>query len=179
MNFEPLLAKPVHPAIAEVARYFQTLAPGDALPRRHAFRPTHVRHALGYIFIVDVLADDYRWNLIGEKAGILFGTNRQGSLLSGLPTELRNVLRPMYDGVVASRSFHFARGRYTWPNRTLPIERLLVPMTDDQDRLTSVFGVTIPDEPLDDFDLVLTGKGAAGLEIDEIMTGTAQTCAAA
>jgi hypothetical protein len=174
MDFEPLLAAaPVHPVIVETVRYFQTLAPGDVLPRRHAFRPNHVRHALGYIFIVDVLPGDYRWNLIGEKVGILFGTNRQGSLLSALPAELRDLLKPMYDGIVASHSFHFCRGRYTWPDRSLPIQRLLVPMADDQGRLSSIFGVTVPVEPLDDFVIVFTGNGAAGFEVDDVMTGSA------
>jgi hypothetical protein len=176
MNFEPLLSGPVHPVIAEVARYFRTLAPGDALPRRHAFRPSHVRHALGYIFIVDVLPGDYRWDLVGEKVGILFGTNRQDSLLSTLPPDLRNLLKPMYDGVVASRAFHYCRGRYTWPDRSVPIERLLVPMTDDQGRVASIFGVTIPTLPLDDFVIVFTGNGAAGFEVDEAITGAATAC---
>jgi hypothetical protein len=173
MNFEPLLATSVHPVIAEVARYFQTLAPGNALPRRHAFRPNQVRQALGYIFIVDVLPGDYRWNLIGEKVGVLFGIDRRGSLLSTLPPELRNLLKPMYDGIVASHSFHFVRGRYTWSNRSLPVERLLVPMADDQGHLTSVFGVTIPVLPLDDFIIAFTGNGAAGFEVDEVMAGAA------
>lgn len=172
MNFEPLLSRSIHPAIAETVRYFQTLAPDDALPKRHAFRPNHVRHALGYIFIVDVLPDDYRWELVGEKIGILFGTNRHGAHLSTMqPIELRNLLKPMYDSVVASRAFHYCRGRYTWPDRSVAIERLLVPMTDDHGRLTSIFGVTMPVEPLDDFVIVFTGKGAAGFEIDEVMTG--------
>jgi hypothetical protein len=174
MNFEPLLAGPLHPVIAEVARYFQTLAPGDALPKRHDFRPNHVRHALGYIFLVDVLPGDYRWDLVGEKVGILFGTNRQDTHLSTMhPIELRNLLKPMYDGIVASRAFHYCRGRYTWPNRSVPIERLLVPMTDDQGQVTSIFGVTIPTLPLDDFVIVFTGDGAAGFEIDEAIAGAA------
>jgi hypothetical protein len=177
MNFEPLLAVSVHPVIAETARYFQTLAPGDTLPKRHAFRPNHVRHALGYIFLVEVLPGDYRWELVGEKIGILFGTNRQGSLLSTIePIELRHLLKPMYDGIVASHAFHYCRGRYTWPDRSVAIERLLVPMTDDQGRLTSIFGVTMPVEPLDDFVIVFTGMGAAGFEVDEIVTCGAAAC---
>jgi hypothetical protein len=79
----------------------------------------------------------------------------------------------MYDGIVASRSFHYVRGRYTWTDRSIPIERLLVPMADNQGQLKSIFGLTIPVEPVDDFVIVFAGVGSASFEVDDVMTGGA------
>jgi hypothetical protein len=165
----------VHPAIAEVARYFQELAPGDALPRRQDYRPTRVRSVLGYIFLIEVLPDDYCWNLIGEHVATLFGINGTNDLLSDFePPALRERLKTTYDAVVKTRSFLFARGRYTWPNHAMNIERLLVPMANADGHLNFIFGVSIPDVPTEHL-AVSAGIGAGSLEIDEQISGCAQT----
>lgn len=171
MNFEPLFQRPVHPAIAEAAHYFQELAPGDALPIRQDFRPTRVRSVLGYIFLIEVLPDDYRWNLTGEHIAMLFGIDGTNRLLSDFqPQALRQRLKTTYDAVVKTRSFHYARGRYTWPNHTMNIERLLVPMANPDGQLNFIFGVSMPDVPTDHL-AMSAGIGAASLEIDEQIAG--------
>ena len=171
MNFEPLLRRPVHPAIAEAARYFQELAPGDALPKRRDYRPTRVRSVLGYIFLIEVLPDDYCWNLIGEHMAMLFGIDGTNRLLSDFqPQALRERLKTTYDAVVTTRSFLFGRGRYTWPDRSMNIERLLVPMANPEGQLNFIFGVSIPDMPTDRL-AVSSGIGAGSLEIDEQISG--------
>jgi hypothetical protein len=173
MNFESLLSSPVHPAIAEAARYFQTLAPGDTLPKRRDFRPTRVPALLGYYFLVNVRDDskDYYFRLIGEHMALLFGsdvTHKWLSEIGNAPLCVR--LRETYDLVVAKRTFYYVRGRYTWPERSVAIERLLVPMTDDNGKLDTILGVSITDTKLDSLNL-LAGIGAANLEIDSAIIG--------
>lgn len=138
------------------------------MPRRRDFRPASVRSILGYIFLIDVLPEesDYRFSLFGEHMAILFGANLTNKRLSEVGDEtLRGHLGRTYDAVVASKSFQYLRGRYTWPDRSVEIERLLVPMADDAGNLTTIFGLTIPH--VADGTLVLcAGEGAAVLEID-------------
>lgn len=173
MNFEPLLAASVHPAIAGAARYFQTLAPGDALPKRRDFRPTRVPGLLGYYFLVDVLnnGEDYRYALAGEHMALLFGTDATNQRLSEIGDEAQRAhIKETYDSVVASRTFHYVRGRYTWPERSVGIERLLVPMTDNDGQLNTILGISVPDTRLDMLNL-LAEIGAAVLEIDSTIVG--------
>lgn len=166
MNFEPLFERQIHPGIARAAQYFLDISHDRELPRRRDFRPTNVRSILGYVFLIDVLPSDYRFSLFGEHMAMLYGTNLSNTLLSVVGDEkLRGFLRKTYDAVVAARSFQYLRGRYTWPDRSVPIERLLVPMADDAGKLSTIFGLTIPDIP--NGTLVLSaGEGAAMLEID-------------
>jgi hypothetical protein len=173
MNFEPLLSGPVHPAIAEAARYFQSLAPGDALPKRRDFRPTRVPDLLGYYFLIDVRDDhkDYYYRLIGEHMALLFGNDVTNKWLSEIgDAPLCSRLRETYDIVVTRRTFHYVRGRYSWPERAVAIERLLVPMTDDNGKLDTILGISISDTKLDTLNL-LAGIGAANLEIDTTIIG--------
>jgi hypothetical protein len=171
MNFEPLHPASVHPAIVEAARYLQTLAPGNALPKRRDFRPNRVPGLLGYYFLVDVLDNgkDYRYALAGEHMALLFGTDATNMRLSELGDAGARI-KKTYDAVVATRTFHYVRGRYTWPERSVGIERLLVPMTDDDGTLNTILGISVPDTQLDMLNL-LAGMGAAVLEIDATIVG--------
>jgi hypothetical protein len=173
MNFASLRNGPVHPAIAEAACYFEQLAPGDALPRRHDFRPNRVPHLLGYYFLIDVADDgrDYRFSLAGEHMSLLFGSDITNRYLSELGDEdLCTRLRKTYDTVVATRTFHYLRGRYAWPERWIVIERLLVPMTDHDGHLNTIIGLSIPDTHIDDLNLI-ADVGAAKLEVDSLILG--------
>ncbi len=173
MNFAPLLSASIHPAIADAARYLQTLAPGDALPKRRNFRPNRVPGLLGYYFLLDVLdnGEDYRYALAGEHMALLFGTDATNMRLSELGDDAQLArIRDTYDAVVATRTFHYVRGRYTWPERSVGIERLLVPMTDDDGTLNTILGISVPDTQLDMLNL-LAGIGAAVLEIDTTIVG--------
>jgi hypothetical protein len=166
MNFEPLFERQIHPGIARAAQYFQDIAADRELPRRHDFRPTSVRSILGYIFLIEVLPGDYRFSLFGEHMSMLYGadlTNKRLSEIGG--EELRGYLRKTYDAVVTARSFQYLRGRYAWPDWSVPIERLLVPMADDTAKLTTIFGLTIPDIPSDTL-AINVRDGAAMLKID-------------
>lgn len=174
MNFESLLQKPVHPGIVQTARYFEEIAPGDALPKRHDFRPERIsRTLLGFVFLIDVLPQerDYTFNLLGEHVVVLFGIDGHHSRLSEFPDQtLFGRLRRTYDAVVESRTFLYVKGRYAWPDRAVEIERLLVPLTDENGAVISILGMTIPNIPVESL-VVCAGIGAARLEIDETVSG--------
>lgn len=167
MNFEPLLQRPLQPAIAEAARYFQEISADVDLPMRRDFRPSRLRASLGFMFMVDVLPGDYRWDVMGEHIAVLFGINDTSALLSGIhPKELRDRLTKTYDDVVASRSFHYIRGHYTWHDKSVAIERLLVPMADQDGRLNAILGISVPVDIPTNALAAFAGIGPAKLEIE-------------
>jgi len=175
MDFEPLFQRPIHPNIAQVVRHIQAIAPGNKLPKRLDFRPSQVGQALGYIFLIDILPDedDFRYPLLGEHIVILYGIQATNKRINELGHDAQFArLRDTYHAVIKARSFQYLRGRYDWPDCSVAIERLLVPMAGADGCLNSILGVTIPDAPTEHLS-VFAGLGPALLEIDEQITGKA------
>jgi hypothetical protein len=173
MNFEPLLQRPVYRAIADIARYFHDHAPGDALPKRSDFRPTAVRALLGYYFLIDVIdgGADYRFALTGEHMVALYGADIAHLRLSEFGDDaLRASLKQTYDAVVATRAFHYVRGCYVWADKSVEIERLLVPMGGADGTVTTILGIVVPARPTEHAHL-FSGIGAGTLQIDEAVVG--------
>lgn len=169
MNFEPIFDSPIHPGIARLAQYCQDLSEHRPLPPWCDFRPGSVRSILGFIFVIDVLHDkaDYRYRLFGEHVSVLYGMDLTGKYLSEIGDEnLRTLLRQTYDAVVAARSFQYLRGRYVWADQSVEIDRLLVPMADEEGNLTTLLGLTIPVEG-QGLLAVRAGTSAAHLRIDD------------
>jgi hypothetical protein len=173
MNFEPLFERPVCRPLLDFARWCESVSPGDTLPKRSDFRPTAVRALLGYYFLVDVIEGgaDYRFALAGEKMAAVYGTDISRQCLSTLgDAKLRASLRQTYDAVLLSRAFHYARGRYVWIDKSVEIERLLVPMAGADGSLTTILGIVLPAQATEHAHL-FAGIGAATLEIEEALAG--------
>jgi len=172
MDFQPLFASHIHAGIKTAARYCNEIAGDHELPMRQDFRPTRVRPIIGHMFLLDVLGqgEDYRYAICGVNIARLIGVDGTNMCLSALPqTDTSARLKQTYDDVVASRSYQYVRGHYVWPDRTIAIERLLVPMTDHDGQLRSIFGVAISDCPSDML-VIYAGVGMAKLEIIERIT---------
>jgi hypothetical protein len=77
---------------------------------------------------------------------VLYGVDLTGKYLDQFEdTELKARLRSTYDTVIAERTFQYVRGQYKWVDRSVKIERLLVPMVNDQGQIDTIFGVSVPD----------------------------------
>ncbi|MDR3528210.1 MAG: PAS domain-containing protein [Rhizomicrobium sp.] len=173
MDFQPLFEREIHPSIAVAARYCSELAANHEIPNRQDFRPNKVRSILGYLFLLDVLPGDYRFSLCGVHVSVLYGVNPTGTRLSEFSDrDMSGRLTKTYDEVVAARSFQYVRGQCSWPDHSVQIERLLVPMTGPSGQLDAIFGVTIPKCPVDLL-VIYAGTGIAKLVIDEQITGKA------
>jgi len=172
MDFTALYKRSPDPRIESVARYIEELSPGAALPLRRAFRPGRLRQVLGHIFLIEVLPSrgDYRFRLAGPQLGALYGMDLTQCRLSGLANpQLREALRQDYDEVVQSRSYRYLRGGYVWADREIRAERLLLPMSNDEGTVDTIFGVAVPDVP-DDLLLLCTGAGLPALRTDEMLS---------
>lgn len=170
MDFSNLFARDIHPAIACLARH-ACAAAGDApMPYRSRLQAQHIADILGEIFLIDVLAaeNDYYFGVFGRKVAKLYGTDLLGKRLSEIgDAALRRNLRITYDRVVDSHLPLYMRGRYVWPDASITIERLLLPMADDDDQLTAICGISRPlDVSYDDLD-GRVGSGLAQLVGDD------------
>lgn len=173
MDFTPLLARQVHPAVAAVAGHCHEISAGREMPRRQDFRPAPVRDHIGYLFLANVLAEehDYYYSLGGAHIAQLYGQSLANMRLSEVAKPVAAKLFQTYDAVVASRTFQYVRGRCTWPDRSVDIERLLVPMTGREGELDTILGLVVPNVPTDML-VLYTGMGTATLSIDEEITGS-------
>jgi len=168
VDFGDLFEKDVNPGIAFFARYCKELAGDDTLPRRSRFRPSKVSPVVSYVFLIDVLPEegDYRYSLVGDGMILLCGVDPTGKRVNAIEDDtLRNCLRRSYDLVVASRQPVYRRGQFCWSGNSVGIARLLVPMVDDDGRLTTIAGIGMPDTP-DEPILVFTNRGVPSLVID-------------
>jgi hypothetical protein len=172
MNFGALFARHIHPEIAGLAHYACELAGVDKLPRRRDLDLNRISSLRDYIFLIEILPDenDYYFSQSGSRMGTLFGTDLAGTHLSEMSdTLLRQSLRKTYDRVVETKQPLFLRGRYVWQDKSVPIERLLIPMVGDDGRVNSICGISIPE--IADVDLeMFAGQGPARLvSEDELM----------
>lgn len=171
MDLEPLFRRRIHPGIARAAQYCLDLAATRELPRRSDLRPSAVRSILGNIFLIDVGPEPtpYFFKLFGSHMTVLYGADLTGKNLDQFwDVQLKACLRSTYDTVVAERTFQYVRGQYKWTDRSVKIERLLVPMVDDEGRINTIFGVSVPDVSTGSLHL-FAGSGAAQLKIEEIL----------
>lgn len=170
MEIDGLLDRTIHPGVAGLVRYACELAGDDLLPRRNLFRPERVNDVIGSLFLVDVLTEhnDYYFSLVGRQLVELFGADLTDKRLSQIGDAAFSMeLRRTYDRVVATHLPLHMVGRYVRPHASIAIERLLIPMTDDEGYLNSICGVSalldISEETLDRY----ISEGPAQLVGDE------------
>lgn len=169
MDISTLCEKKLHPDIARFAQYCADLAGDRDMPRRSEFRPGRVSSMLGYIFLVDIIfeTDDYRYSLFGVHLPKLYGIDLGGKKLSEVDdASARAFFRKTYDQVVEDGRPQYVSGQYVWPDRVIGVERLLVPMANDEGRLSSIIGLVIPDIPSDVL-VVFAGVGMSRIVPDK------------
>lgn len=173
MDFSGLFARPIHPELAGLARYMLELAGDEPLPRRSQFEFSGVSRLTACMFLVEVLPDDndYYFSYSGELMPALFGGVDMGGLRlseAGDP-DLYQTLRKTYDRVVTTGLPLYMRGHYVWPTKSVPIERLLVPLAGDDGGVAAICGIVVPDILESDLDR-FAGSGPARLVgVDELV----------
>jgi hypothetical protein len=169
MNFKCLYARHIHPEIFGLAQYANELA-GDAdLPKRSQFNPSCISAILPYVFLVDRQPDldDYVFRICGEQMWSIFGVDLTGMRLSEVPNyAVQTCMRNTYARVLETHTPLFMRARYLWPDKSLSVERLLVPMTNDAGLVAAICGIVVPDVAAVDLDK-FRGEGPAQLVCDE------------
>lgn len=175
INITGLKERDVHPMIADMARYACELAGKDPLPCRSRMKIDFAKMSavLDNVFLVDVVSDgeDYYFKYFGETMHIMCGINLCGHLLSDVDDAgMRNSFKASYDEAVKSRAPLFLKGYYAWMRAKIPIERLLVPIVDEDGAVIALCGISVPLVGKDEVKR-FAGKGPAKLiGKDEVLT---------
>jgi hypothetical protein len=170
MDFTKLLEDGTHPGLVRFAHHCDNLAGGRRMPFRRDFHMSDVPWMMGHIFLADVLGEknDYFFSVSGELMKSMYGADFQNRRLSEVgDADRRNILRATYNAVVATETPLYLRGRYVWPDRSICIERLLVPLSDDYGHLSTILGAVFADVP-DEMLILFTGEGPARFVPDPV-----------
>jgi hypothetical protein len=154
MDFGNLDGKRVHPEILHFAKFCLELAGASPLPHKNDFDPMQVIPVLGNVYLLEIAPDgDYIPSLFGVHMAVLYDGDLTQYPLSSFPNpDLRDSLKRTYDGVVESRRPLYQRGRYVWPDKSVGIERLLVPLTDDAGRVDALLVMVVLDVSVDELE---------------------------
>jgi len=173
MDFSGLFARPIHPELGGLARYMLELAGEEPLPKRSRFDMAEVSRLTACMFLVEVMPEenDYYFSFSGEMMPALFGGVDMGGIRlseAGDP-ELYQTLRKTYDRVVTTGLPLYMRGHYVWPTKSVPIERLLVPLGGEDGGVCAICGIVVPDILPTDL-ASFAGRGPARLVgVDELV----------
>lgn len=139
----------MNPQIAELLRYAAEVAHPDPLPKRRRIQIDFKRldALLPNIFFLEVGGDgDYYYKYSGEMMPELCGLNLCGQFLSGIADAgLRRSLKASYDRVVQDRAVYYMRGRYVWPGTEVAVQRLLIPLLNEDGTVSAICGLAVPD----------------------------------
>jgi hypothetical protein len=129
--------------LADIFTAWKQLAGDRFAPRREEITPAKLRTLLPWIWIVDVVGEDFRFRIAGDRIIEYLGTRHAGKMLSELrgPAffELMQALfeygvrykRPVAHGPL--RSSHAKREHFE-------AEVLVLPLSDDGERVTGLCG---------------------------------------
>lgn len=169
MDFTALYGASSRLDLMLLAKYCESLAGRSRMPQRRAFRPSRVPAVVGKLYLIDVLdgGADYRFRLFGLFWEKLYGFDITDQLLSELEQQGHlTALRPDYDAVVASRQSMHHAGKLVWSDgKSIRYERLLVPLSDDDETVSQIVVAAGCDVALNDLGLH-TGVGRPRLVLD-------------
>jgi len=126
------------------------MAGTDPLPVRSRIKIdfTRLDALLSNFFLVEVIdgGGDYYFKYFGDLMPELCGINLCGLHLSDVTSvALRSSLKPAYDRVVRARRPTYLAGHYVRPTARIAIERLQIPVLDDDGAVAAIWGLVIPD----------------------------------
>ncbi|MEI9996188.1 MAG: PAS domain-containing protein [Rhizomicrobium sp.] len=137
--------KPASERLAAAYGVWCDLAAGRVGPRREEITPARLRSAIAATFVVDVLdgGKDFRFRFAGDRIIQFMGRRLAGKLLSEQRgTPFFDGMHGMYTHCVAAREPILAGPMpVTYPGKEfLEIEVLAMPLSDDGQAITALFG---------------------------------------
>jgi hypothetical protein len=157
MEFECLAGLLLHPEIVRFADYCRKLAAGRELPARKDFDPAETIPQFGGIYLLEIApgknGHEFTPSLFGVYLAVLYDNDQTDIALDKVENSaLRDVLYETYERVVAMETPIYIRGKYVWSDHEVGVERLLVPMTGGDGRVTAILGMTVPDITLEEME---------------------------
>lgn len=133
-----------------VKDYWDAKRGARLMPRRADIDPVELRRHLSCLSLVEVLEDgrDYRFRLLGTEFSRLFDRNSTGKTLrqvygEGDP-EVLDWMRKSYEEVLRLKRPVLRRGSMRAVDKDfIACELLLLPLAEDGERVTMIFGRTL------------------------------------
>ena len=154
---DPAAAPPIaDPRIALIWRHWLGARGGKAMPSRRAIDPTAILGALPILYLYDYLPESGRFfcRLAGEEIQAGSGVRGVKKHLDELfPPEIGAIIQRRYRRVVDTPCMVYAHGLMrTIVGMVMPIERLVLPLSDDGVAANGLIGATVyhRDEALHD-----------------------------
>lgn len=128
--------------------HWSSLATGDRLPAIHQIDPLDLRPALGYVIIIDVVADgqDFRYRLFGSAVSSVSGFDMTGRLVSEHPasTYVTEFSIAVGRAAIRRRAAVYTARRPVGAQDTLLWERLVLPLVDENGRVARLLIAATP-----------------------------------
>lgn len=121
------------------------------MPARADFDPLAVRYALGYLSLIEVHRDPLRFyfRLDGTKQVELFGVDCTRRYLDeAMPAEYAAMVAASLSDVVARREPRYHRRQITLHERLMEYEVVILPFSNDGERVDLLMTGIVPDRPL-------------------------------
>jgi hypothetical protein len=136
----------LHPRIFEVAAYWHSKRRQRRAPaRRDIDPPFELRSYLPHLFMLDVVwpGPRFRVRLVGTEVARAVGGDRTGRFLDEVsPPHIYPELHQEIADVAANFVLRYRVSDTAWLGRTIGrFHRLMTPLSDDQERVTIVFGI--------------------------------------
>ncbi len=145
---DPIHAPPIaDPRIALMWRHWLAARGGKAMPSRRAIDPTAILGALPILYMYDYLPESGRFfcRLAGEEIQAGSGVRGVKKHLDELfPSEVGATIQRRYRRVVDTPCMVYAHGLMrTIVGMVMPIERLVLPLSDDGVTANGLIGATV------------------------------------
>lgn len=134
-------------------QYWLSLRGGRRLPSRRDLDPVDIPWALPLLWLCEVAGpNSYRYRLAGETINEVYGRSLAGLYLVDLiRPEGYALVSSRYDAAVEGPAVVHSIGRiYARSDRHYRGERLILPLSDDGDRVHHLIGITVRDRGLPD-----------------------------
>ena len=134
-----------HPRIREIATYWATKRQGRRAPsRRDLDPPFEIRAHLAHLFMLDVVEPGprFRIRLVGTEVTRIVGADHTGRFLDEVsPADHFAELRREIEDVVLNFVPRYRVSDMGWQGRRfVRYHRLMMPLSNDQERVNIVFG---------------------------------------
>ena len=140
-----------HPVLNAMLQMWNSKCAGRAMPSRADFSPRELKDYLGWIFLVDVLENDYRYRVVGSHITRYFLGHGTGKTLTqafeGFPAEFANGITLLYQTVCAiKRPLRMVGPCNEVRDVFFPeYDSLYLPLSDDGERVNMLMGVFVFD----------------------------------
>lgn len=126
-----------HPRLLLLEQFWHGKRGTRWAPRKHDMDPLEMAAWLGNLMVVAVLDNgDFLYRLYGTNLVQLFGRELTGRRLSSLSGAERNRIQARLQSVLSDRRPRHFRFEYRRGSRSLPVAELILPLSDDGERVS-------------------------------------------